>query len=85
MYSTVNRILEVLNALVEELRGMMDWSRFDPPGEIKCFIGFKDGCVPVRADAIGDLEKQKAADENLLARWGGITKRADGSARTSRT
>ena len=63
-----------MNALVEELRETMDWSKFDPPGGIKHFNGLKDGCVPVLADAIGDLEKQKKADENLLARWDGISK-----------
>ena len=63
-----------MNVLVEELRETMDWSKFDPPGGIKHFNGLKDGCVPVLADAIGDLEKQKKADENLLARWDGIAK-----------
>ena len=65
-----------MNALVDELRGTMDWTKFDPPGGVKHYEGVKVVFLPLLGELIGDLEKQKAEFEGKLKRWEGIAQKA---------
>ena len=65
-----------MNAMVEELKETMDWSKFDPPGGIKHYEGIKHGCIPLLGALLGDLERQKVEDKRKLARWEDIAQKA---------